>query len=52
MHVEDFNRAWNEIEKSAVTQRWHKEMASLFAPLKGLQAGERFPMMQEVFYLE
>jgi L-rhamnose mutarotase len=52
MQVDDFERAWSEIDKSPVNQRWQKEMLPLFEPLSGLEADERFPMMREVFYLE
>jgi L-rhamnose mutarotase len=52
MQVDDFDRAWSEIDKSAVNRRWQEEMAPLFESASDGQAGERFPMMQEVFYLE
>ena len=52
MHVEDFERAWSELDRSLVNQRWQQEMKPLFEPLPDLAPGERFPMMQEVFYLE
>jgi L-rhamnose mutarotase len=50
MEVDDFERAWSEIEKSDVNARWQKEMAPYFAPV-GVEPNERFPMMREVFYL-
>ncbi len=37
---------------SAVDQRWQATMAPLFEPVPSLQPGERFAMMQEVFYME
>jgi L-rhamnose mutarotase len=52
MRVDDFERAWSEIEKSPVNSRWQKEMEPLFEPLGALEPGERFPMMREIFYLE
>jgi len=52
MHVDDFERAWAILEKSPINQRWQQEMKPLFEPLTGLDPGERFPMMREVFYLE
>lgn len=52
MEVDDFERAWSEIDKSPVNQRWQKAMAPLFQPMDELEPGERFPMMREVFYLE
>ena len=51
MHVEDFERAWSQLDRSPVNQRWQQEMQPLFEPLVELQPGERFPMMKEVFYL-
>ena len=52
MHVEDFDRAWDLLDKDPVNQRWQKEMGRLFEPLPDLEPGERFAMMREVFYLE
>ena len=51
MRVEDFDRTWNQIEQSPVNTRWQEAMAPLFEPLSPTRAGERFPMMREVFYL-
>jgi len=31
-----------------VNLRWQQAMAPFFAPLEGLLAGERFPMLEEV----
>ena len=52
MEVDDFERAWRQLDNDPVNLRWQKEMAPLFEPLAGLGIGERFPMMREVFYLE
>lgn len=52
MHVEDFERAWSELDRSPVNLRWQQEMKPLFEPLTDLEPGERFPMMREVFYLK
>lgn len=52
MRVEDFNRAWDVLDKDVVNQRWQKEMIRLFEPLDGLRPEERFAMMKEVFHLE
>lgn len=52
MQVDDFEQAWDEIDKSPVNRRWQAEMALLFEPLERPGPGERFPMMHEVFYLE
>jgi L-rhamnose mutarotase len=34
-----------------VNLRWQQAMAPFFAPQEGLRPGERFPMLEEVFYL-
>jgi L-rhamnose mutarotase len=52
MKVEDFDRAWNELDKDPVNQRWQQEMSRLFEPVPDLEPGERFAMMKEVFHLE
>jgi L-rhamnose mutarotase len=51
MHVEDFEATWSQIENDPINLRWQKAMSEFFAPLEGLRPGERFPMMEEVFYL-
>ena len=51
MHVEDFEATWSRIENDPVNLRWQQAMAEFFAPTKELKPGERFPMMEEVFYL-
>jgi len=52
MQVEDFNRTWNQIERSPVNTQWQQAMAKFFEPMDTLRPGERFPMMREVFYLK
>jgi len=52
MRVDDFDRAWNALDKDPTNQRWQKEMSRLFEPVPDLQPGERFAMMKEVFHLE
>lgn len=52
MHVEDFARAWELLDKDPVNQRWQKEMARFWEPVPDLAPGERFAMMKEIFYLE
>jgi L-rhamnose mutarotase len=52
MEVVDFDRAWDEIDKSAVNRRWQAQMAPLFEPTGDRESDVRFPMMREVFYLE
>jgi L-rhamnose mutarotase len=51
MHVEDFEQTWARIEADPINTRWQQAMAPYFAPLDPLRPGERFPMMQEIFYM-
>jgi L-rhamnose mutarotase len=52
MRVDDFDRAWDELDRDPVNQRWQQEMSRFFEPVPGLKPGERFAMMKEVFFLE
>lgn len=52
LRVDDFERAWTEISSTSVDRRWQAEMSRFFAPSADLEPGERFAMMEEVFYLE
>jgi len=47
----DFEATWSQLDNHPVDMRWQQTMAPLFEPLEGLREGERFPMMEEVFYL-
>lgn len=49
---DDFEKTWTAIEKSPVNARWQEAMAPFFAPMAERRPGERFPMWQEVFYLD
>lgn len=51
LRAADFESAWQQIESDPINTRWQQAMAPFFAPNEGLRAGERFPMMEEVFYL-
>ncbi|MGA2633879.1 MAG: L-rhamnose mutarotase [Terracidiphilus sp.] len=51
LRTADFEATWSKIDDHPVNLRWQKTMEPFFAPLEGLRAGERFPMMEEVFYL-
>jgi L-rhamnose mutarotase len=51
MRVENFDAAWDALAKDPVNLRWQAEMAKYFEPVPDLQAGERFAMMKEVFYM-
>lgn len=52
MRVDDFEAAWSYLDRNPVNQRWQQFMQPLFEPVLGLQAGERFAMWKEIFYLE
>ena len=52
LRTEDFDKAWDELDKDPVNQRWQEFMGRLFEPVPDKLPGERFAMMQEVFYLE
>jgi L-rhamnose mutarotase len=47
----DFEGSWKRLENHPVNLRWQQYMAPNFAPLEGLRPGERFPMMEEVFWM-
>jgi L-rhamnose mutarotase len=51
LRAADFESAWQQIESDPINTRWQQAMAPFFAPIEGLRPGERFPMMEEVFYL-
>ena len=48
----DFETTWKKLENDPVNLRWQEYMKPNFAPLEGLRPGERFPMMEEVFWME
>jgi L-rhamnose mutarotase len=52
MQVDDFDVAWTALDNDPTNLKWQHEMSALFEPITGLKPGERFPMMQEVFYLK
>jgi L-rhamnose mutarotase len=52
MQVDDFDAAWSALDKDPTNLKWQQKMAPLFDTVPGLKPGERFAMMQEVFYLE
>lgn len=52
MRVRDFDAAWDALADDPVNLRWQAKMAKYFAPVPGLESGERFAMMKEVFYME
>ncbi len=52
LRVDDFEKAWDELDRDPVNLKWQEFMSRLFEPVPGKAADERFAMMKEVFYLE
>ena len=52
MDVENFDEAWKVLDEEPINRKWQEKMSAIFEPVSGLNPGERFPMMEEVFYLE
>jgi|SRR5258706_5375061 len=52
MDVENFDEAWKVLDAEPINRKWQEKMSAIFEPVSGLNPGERFPMMEEVFYLE
>jgi L-rhamnose mutarotase len=52
LRVDNFERAWEQLDRDPVNQRWQKFMEPLFETVLDIEPGERFAMMKEVFYLE
>lgn len=52
LRVDDFDKAWDELDADPVNQRWQEFMSRLFEPVPDKHADERFAMLREVFYLE
>lgn len=48
---EDFDVVWDRVEADPVNTRWQQAMSAYFLPHQQTRPGERFPFMQEVFYL-
>lgn len=52
MHIDsDFDSVWDKIDPDPVNIKWQKAMSAFFLPTQETRRGERFPFMQEVFYL-
>ncbi len=47
----DFEATWSQFDSHPVNLPWQKAMAPLLAPHEDLHPGERFLMMEEVFFL-
>jgi L-rhamnose mutarotase len=52
LRVDNFDKAWDELDLDPVNQRWQEFMSPLFEPVPDQQDGERFAMLKEVFYLK
>ena len=50
--VDDFEKAWKQLDSDPVNQRWQAFMKPLFEPVPDKKPGERFATMKEIFYLE
>lgn len=52
LHVDgDFDAVWDQIDPDPINIRWQQAMSAYFLPAQETRPGERFPFMQEVFYL-
>ena len=51
LRVDDFDKAWDELDKDPANQRWQVFMSRLFEEVPDKRPGERFAMLKEVFYL-
>lgn len=52
MHVdEDFDAVWDRIEEDPANTLWQQAMSAYFLPNQETRTGERFPFMEEVFYM-
>lgn len=52
LRVDDFDKAWDELDRDPVNRKWQEFMAPLFEEVPDKKDGERFAMLEEVFYLE
>lgn len=52
LRVDDFEKAWAELDRDPVNRRWQEFMGRIFEPVSGKLPGERFAMYREVFFLE
>lgn len=51
LRTDDFEATWSRIDNDPVNLRWQSAMAPYFMPVEGIRPGERFAMLEEVFYL-
>ena len=52
MQVDNFDSAWSTLDNDSTNLKWQQEMGKLLEPVPGLNPGEKFAMMKEVFYME
>jgi len=52
MQVDDFDTAWRALDQDPTNLKWQQEMSKLFEPVPDLKPGEKFAMMEEVFFLQ
>jgi L-rhamnose mutarotase len=52
MDVENFDAAWDALANDQTNLKWQQKMAPIFDAVPDLRPGERFAMMEEVFYLD
>ncbi|HTM49032.1 MAG TPA: L-rhamnose mutarotase [Bryobacteraceae bacterium] len=52
LSVDDFDRAWDALDRDPVNQRWQQFMSRFFEPGPETRPGERFAMMKEIFRME
>jgi L-rhamnose mutarotase len=52
LRVDNFEKAWDELDLDPVNQRWQQFMGRLFESVPEKDPGERFATMKGVFCLE
>jgi len=52
LRVDDFEKAWDELDRDPVNQRWQREMAPLFDSPNGDSADDTMFPLEEVFHLD
>jgi len=51
LHAPDWDELMKNMANSQLNLRWQKMMEPIFEPMSGLEPGEPFAMMKEVFYM-
>jgi L-rhamnose mutarotase len=52
MQVDNFEAACRALDQDPTNLKWQQEMSKLFEPVPDLKPGEKFAMMEEVFFLK